>query len=111
MVRNRSIYPPQQRNPDGEAHDDLGLYGFDKARERIVFRQFHVEGFVNQYTAVIDTPEAIVFESEMIENIPPGWRARETYRFPTIDTLEEVFELAEPGMEFTRYSSCRLTRV
>jgi hypothetical protein len=38
-----------------------------------------------------------------IENIPPGWRARETYRFSGPDEFIELFELAEPGKEFTPY--------
>jgi hypothetical protein len=38
-------------------------------------------------------------------------RARETYRFGGPDELVEVFELAEPGKEFTTYSETRLKRV
>jgi hypothetical protein len=111
QVRNRSTYPPQEKNPKGEEHEDLGFFSFDRARKAIVFRQFHVEGFVNQY--VLDpasTAERIVFTSEAIENIPPGWRARETYVRSTPDQLEEVFELAEPGKDFEVYSRSRLKR-
>jgi len=113
MVRNTSTYAPQERNPQGETHDDLGFFSFDKARERIVFRQFHVEGFVNQYVAAIATPESeiVVFESEAIENIPTGWHARETYHFSRADAFEEVFELAEPYKDFALYSRSQLRRV
>lgn len=52
-----------------------------------------------------------MFTSEAIENITPGWRARETYRFVGPDELVEVFELAEPGKDFTTYSETRLERV
>jgi hypothetical protein len=46
-----------------------------------VLRQFHVEGFVNQYVLEPgSTPERLVFTTEAIENIPAGWRARETIR-------------------------------
>jgi hypothetical protein len=34
-------------NKTGEIHEDMGMIGYDRARERFVFRQFHVEGFVN----------------------------------------------------------------
>jgi hypothetical protein len=44
QVRNRSTYPPQEKNPKGETHEDIGLFSFDSARKRIVLRQFHVEG-------------------------------------------------------------------
>ena len=79
QVRNRSTYPPQERNPKGETHEDIGFLSFDSTRKRIVFRQFHVEGFVNQYVLEPNqTPDRLVFITESIENIPAGFRARET---------------------------------
>jgi hypothetical protein len=110
-VRNVSTYPPQAKNPKGERHEDRGIFSYDAARKTIVFRQFHVEGFVNQY--VLDpasTPDRLVFTTEAIENIPAGWRARETYVVAG-DRLEEAFELSEPGKDFAAYSRNRLTRV
>jgi hypothetical protein len=111
QVRNRSTYPPQEKNPNGETHEDIGFFSFDRARKRVVFRQFHVEGFVNQY--VLDpssTVDRVVFVSESIENIPQGFRARETYVFTASDQVEEIFEMAEPGKDFEIYSRTRLTR-
>jgi hypothetical protein len=110
-VRNRSEYPRQDKNPNGEVHEDEGFFSFDRARKRLVLRQFHVEGFVNQY---VQDGEAlaskIVLTTESIENIPPGWRARETYVAHGPDEFEEIFELAEPGKPFTVYSRTRLKR-
>lgn len=112
QVRNRSIYPPQEKNPKGETHEDIGFFSFDSARKRVVFRQFHVEGFVNQYALEPSrTVDRVVFISEAIENIPAGFRARETYVFSGSDQLEEIFEIAEPGKDFNVYSRSRLTRV
>lgn len=51
-----------------------------------------------------------MFTSEAIENIPPGWRARETYRLVGADEIVEIFELAQPGAEFSVYSENRLRR-
>jgi hypothetical protein len=48
QVRNRSTYPPQEKNPKGEVHEDIGFLSFDRGRKRVVFRQFHTEGFVNR---------------------------------------------------------------
>jgi hypothetical protein len=86
---------------------------FDRARQRFVYRQAHVEGFVNTYVSdpVTPDPKTIVFTTESIENIPPGWRARETYVVTGPDMLLERFELAEPGKDFTLYSELVLTRV
>jgi hypothetical protein len=112
QVRNRSTYPPQEKNPKGETHEDIGFFSFDSARKRIVFRQFHVEGFVNQYALEpSSTVDRVVFTSESIENIPAGFRARETYVFSGSDQLEEIFEIAEPGKDFAIYSRTRMSRV
>jgi hypothetical protein len=111
-AQNRSVYPPQERNPKGEQHEDLGIFSVDRTRKRIIFRQFHVEGFVNQYVQEPDSVDrAIVFTTEAIENIPSGWRARETYRVINADEFEEVFELSAPGKPFEVYSRTRLKRV
>lgn len=107
-VSNRSVYPPQAKNPKGETHEDEGWFSYDQAHQRLVFRQFHSEGFVNHY---VQEGSSLTFVTESIENIPPGWRARETYVLTGADSLEETFELAGPGRNFEVYSRSRLTRV
>jgi hypothetical protein len=120
LVKNRSVYPPQEKNPKGETHEDVGYFSYDTQRRRLVLRQFHVEGFVNQYVqeppAPLPVPDAanpplrLVFVSEAIENIPAGWRAKETYLFDGPDAFTETFELAEPGKAFAVYAKTRFTR-
>jgi hypothetical protein len=112
-AKNRSVYAPQEKNPKGEEHEDAGYIGFDRGRRRFVFRQFHAEGFVNQYAAdsIAAGADSIVFTSEAIENIPAGWRARETYRILGPDEFLERFELAPPGGGFALYTENRLRRV
>lgn len=111
-VQNRSVYDPQPKNPKGEIHEDWGMISFDKSRKQFVLRQFHVEGFVNQYvnTSISADGKTIVFTSERIENIPNGWRARETYKIVSADEFIEVFELAEPGKDFELYSEGHFRR-
>jgi hypothetical protein len=111
-VHNRSEYPAQEKNPRGEIHEDEGFISFDRTRQKLVLRQFHVEGFVNQYVEDGDSsPARLVFTTESIENIPAGWRARETYVVHGPDEFEEIFELAEGGKPFELYSRARLARV
>lgn len=111
-VRNRSEYPAQAQNPKGEVHEDEGYLSFDRARKRLVLRQFHIEGFVNQYVEdETSRPGRFVFTSEAIENIPAGWRARETYVVQGPDAFEETFELSEAGKPFEVYSRAQLRRV
>ena len=111
-VRNKSTYPPQEQNPNGEVHEDWGIISYDKVRKAFVYRQFHGEGFVNQYVMEYLSPDGleIVFVSEAIENIPTGWRAKESYQVISPDEFIETFELAEPGKDFIVYTSCRLKR-
>jgi hypothetical protein len=111
-VENRSTYPPQEKNPKGEVHEDVGFISYDKAARKLVLRQFHVEGFVNQY--VLDRVSAdgrtVSFVTTAIENIPSGWRARETYQIVSDDEFVETFALAEPGQDFATYSETRFRR-
>jgi len=106
QVRNKAVFDPQAANPQGEVHEDWGVLSYDKARKTYVLRQFHVEGFVNQY--VLETAPAdgqtFVFVSEAIENIPAGFKARLTYKVLDADTFEQTFDIAQPGQEFACYS-------
>lgn len=110
---SRSTYPPQQGNPQGEVHEHHGYFSYDKARKLIVMRQFHVEGFVNQYVLAPDTGTManVVFDSESFENFSNDWRARETYQILGPEEFVEIFELAPPGKDFEMYSRNHLRRV
>jgi hypothetical protein len=111
-LRNRIDYPPQEKNPKGEIHEDEGYFSADRSRKKLVLRQFHIEGFVNQYVQDDGAqPTRIAFTTEAIENIPAGWRARETYVVHGPDAVEEIFELAESGKPFEVYSRAQLRRV
>lgn len=111
-VRNHSRYEPQPKNLKGEIHEDWGMISLDRRRKQFVLRQFHVEGFVSQFvmTSVSADGKTITFTSEIIENIPAGWRARETYKVISADEFIEIFELAEPGKDFERYTENRYRR-
>ena len=108
--RSTSSYPPQEKNPKGEVHEDIAYISYDRSSTAFKMRQFHVEGFVTVYAATPNSAREIVFSSESLENIPRGWRARETWRITGDDDFIELFELAEPGKDFTVYSETRLTR-
>jgi hypothetical protein len=112
QVKNKSTYPPQERNPGGEVHEDWGMFSYDHARKALVLRQFHVEGFVNQYVVegVSEDGKTLSFVSESIENIPRGFRARETYERLGPDEFIETFELAVPDQDFELYSRTRFKR-
>ena len=111
-IRNKSIYEPTTQHPNGEVHEDIGYFSYDNGRKTFVLRQFHIEGFVNQFRidSIWPDKKTIVFISESIENIPSGYRAKETYRFISDTEIEETFEIAEPNKDFAVYSKVNLVR-
>jgi hypothetical protein len=110
--RNTSTYPPQERNKKGEVHDHWSFLSYDRGRKLLVLRQFHVEGFVNQYVLQPDEsgPGKLVFVSEAFENLSNKWRARETYHVLGPDEFTETFELAMEGKPFEVYSKNHFRR-
>jgi hypothetical protein len=110
--RNTSTYPPQPANRDGEVHEHRGWFSLDRRRGLLVLRQFHQEGFVNQYALDTTATQAghLVFASESFENLDPRWRARETYDVQGDSAFVETFELAEPGKGFETYSRTAFRR-
>lgn len=111
--KNVSTYPPQPANKNGEVHEHWSFFSYDRARKALVLRQFHQEGFVNQYLldAAASGPSRLVFESERFENVGVGWRARESYEVRSADEFVETFELAAPGKPMQVYSRNHFQRV
>jgi hypothetical protein len=110
--RNVSSYPPQPKNEKGEIHHHWSFFSYDRARRSLVLRQFHQEGFVNQYVmAPASAAGTVVFESEALENVPAGWKARETYQVVSADEFVETFELASGSGAYEVYSAARFKRV
>lgn len=109
---NISTYPPQPANPSGETHRHWSLFSYDRERKVLVLRQFHQEGFVNQY--VLNAAESkagkLVFDSERFENFDNEWKARETYEIRSVDEFVETFELGEPGKTLEVYSENHFKR-
>jgi|SRR5690349_11142927 len=112
QVRNKAAYAPQEKNPQGEIHEDIGYINYNNTEKKFMLRQFHVEGFVNEYKleSISADGKTYTFLSFEIENIPAGWRARETYQILSDDEYVETFELAAPGKDFTLYSKATMKR-
>ena len=111
--KNVSTYPPQAKNKAGEVHEHWSFISYDRARAALVLRQFHPEGFVNQYVVntSASTPAKLVFDSERFENYDNNARARETYDIVSADEFVETFELADAGKPFEVYSRTHFKRV
>ena len=112
-LKNKTVYTPTKENPKGYVHEDFGVISYDKMRKTFVFRQFHIEGFVNQYIleSISADGKTIVFVTESIENIPKGWRCRETYTLNETNELSEAFDMAEPNKNFEPYTTANFKRL
>ena len=110
--RNQSTFPPQEKNKAGEVHEHLSLFSHDRKRNTLVFRQFHQEGFVVTYVLnrALGSASKLVFESELMENVPESWKARETYERKSDGEFTETFELSQGGKPFTVYSRNQFKR-
>ena len=109
---NKSIFEPQEKNQEGEIHEDIGFISFDNIRQTFVLRQFHVEGFVNQYVLTFSNEEKTgAFNSESIENLPPGWKVRLTFTILNENEFTESFDLAGPDQKFTCYITNHFIRI
>jgi hypothetical protein len=113
QINDRSVYEPQERNPAGEVHEEIGYFSYDRSRGKFVFREFHVEGYVNQY--LLEDWEAegnkLVFRTEAIENIPDGWQARTTYEIRGDNEFRETFDLAGPDEKWSCFIIIEFKRV
>lgn len=112
-AEGRSVYPKQEKNAKGEVHDSLSIWSYDKARKLLVLRVFDSLGFVSTYVQdrAASTDDVIVLESEQMENVPTGWRARYTYSLVSADEFRELFELNPDGKGFKPYVTGRYLRV
>tara|TARA_B100001123_G_C15325398_1_gene1029368 strand:- start:1629 stop:1889 length:261 start_codon:yes stop_codon:yes gene_type:complete len=81
-------------------------------RKKYLFREFHVEGFVNQYVLQGDPQERRKeFISEAIENIGPEWSASTIYEILDEDEFHETFELAGHGKPWACFLTNEFKRV
>jgi hypothetical protein len=111
QLRGTSVFEPQPANPTGEQHEEVSLFSWDKRRTALVWRQFNVEGFVNQFVLEKEEGDELTFVTEAIEGLPPGFRAREVLRRVGPDELHTRFSIAAPGKDFEPYAENRLRRV
>jgi hypothetical protein len=112
-AQGRSVYPKQEKNPNGEVHAQLDLWSFDKARGCIVLRQFDTLGFVGTY--VLDPAasgrDRWVLVAESLENVPKGWKARYVFTRKSDDEYHEMLELDPDDKGFKPYVTNRFLRV
>ncbi len=112
LAKNRSVYEKQEKNPEGEIHDNWDFFSYDRGSKKFRLRQFHAEEIVVQ--SAVDSAEVagggFHFASERIENWRPGWRAVESYKILNDDEFVETFSLGGPDQELEVYITTHFRR-
>ena len=110
---DHSVYEAKSPDAPPKVREDFGYFSYDKLLKQIVWRQFHSEGFVNEYRLESASADgrALEFVTVRIENLPPGWKAKKFYRVLSTDEIEETFSLAPPGKDFDVFTVAHLKRV
>lgn len=111
-IKNESKFEPTDKKPEGEHHIDWGMISYDKSRKKIIFRQYNIEGYVNQYVLSdsLTNDSTLVFETEIIENFVPGGKARWTINKNSENEIETIFDVSFPGKEFACFGTNLLKR-
>lgn len=110
-MKTRAEFKPQEKNPKGEIHEDIGIFSYDQSRQAFVLRGFYVEGFVNTYIGKIsEDGKTLIFESENSENAPPGTKAKLEFLIKSPSELEQRFYVAWPGQDFSCFSTNKLKK-
>jgi hypothetical protein len=111
--RDHSVYEAKTLDEMPKIREDFGYFSYDTFLKKMVWRQFHSEGFVNEYRleSVSTDGKFLEFITVRIENLAPGWRAKKSYRVLSADEIEETFSLAPPGKDFDVYTVAHLRRV
>ena len=110
--RDKSVYQAADRAAKPVVHEDLGFFSYDGEQKKILWRQFHSEGYVNEYILDSVSPDgkSLEFVTTHIENLP-GFRAKKLYHIVSRDEIEETFWLAPPGKNLEVYTMAHLRRV
>lgn len=109
-----SVYPVQDRNPEGELHKAHSLIALAKGGSELMLTEYDNEGFIARYVldlASSEANESWVFELVSGENLPPNFRARLTLHVPRKDRYVETFELDFGDDGYVTYLTNRLGRV
>jgi hypothetical protein len=111
-IKNDSKFEPTDKKPEGENHIDWGMVSYDKSRKKIIYRQFNIEGYINQYVLndSLTNDSKLVFETETIENFISGGKARWTVKKKSDNEIETIFDVSFPGKEFACYGTNILKR-
>ncbi|UCE17073.1 MAG: hypothetical protein JSV84_09185 [Gemmatimonadota bacterium] len=110
--RTRAEFETKEGKEKGEVHEDVGFFSYDSDRDKIMFRKFLSEGFVNTYVLEPIEPggRKLIFKSESTESAG-GMLARLTIEFVSGDEYKMLLDLAFPGKDFFNCQAISMNKV
>ena len=113
FVNNQSTFPKSAKKTMGEVHRDVGIFSYNQTTSKIIFRQFHIEGFTNIYEldTAASTDSSFVFITREIENNPGNWKAKLRLERLNENQFKEYFYIATEGENYSLFLSNQWTRV
>lgn len=108
-MRTRSQFGPGADGSPGEVHEDLGMFSYDTDQERLVWRQFLSEGYVNTYLLESSANGRQIWATESTEGAG-GMGARVTLELHGDAEYTLLLELQPPGADFFECRSLRMRR-
>jgi len=111
--RNECVFEAKSADAKPAVHEDFSMLSYDASQKKIIWRQFHSEGLVQEYIldSVSEDGKTLDFASSRMDNMTPGFRAKERFRILASGELEATFWLAPPGKNFEVYTQVLLKRV
>ena len=110
MSRHNSVRLPQEKSPEGDQHEEIGVFSYDSERELLVLREFMGEGVVIRSACTIEEM-TVECASEAVES-GPGIRARLTILIQDRYRFIERYEIAWHNQEKLQpYFTNQWTRV
>jgi hypothetical protein len=112
-METRSVFKPTEKKPEGEVHEDVGIFSYDGHKNRLMLRSFHLEGFVNTYVLdkISDDGKTLVFITEAVENAPAGTKAKLTFNKINKNQFTQKFFVAWPNKDYNCYADNHFKRV
>lgn len=111
QMKTKAVFEPTEKNPDGEIHEDMAIFSFDRNRNVFVMRGFYAEGFVNTYTLnKNEDGKILTLLSESIENGMPGMKAKLVFSIKSADEFEQSFFVAFPNRDYACFLGNKFVR-
>ncbi len=102
FVENLSTFPKSEEKPIGEVHRDKGVFSFNGNTQKLMLREFFIEGFTNIYelNETESSENQLVFITREIENNPGNWKAKLILTQDSDNQFTEEFLMAMDGENF-----------